>query len=105
MKPRRRTAYPFEILGILLSLFFAVLLLQFILSPRPSIIVLVVNVVNIDLHAQRGRTFGRPHRHMITKMSLIYKLQVTTFTYPWFSPNRARHFRYHKIMKRNDYEN
>ena len=66
---------------------------------------LVVNVVNIDLHAEGGRTFGRPDRHVIAKISIIYRLQVTTFTYSWSSPNRARHFRYHKIMKRNDYEN
>ena len=92
MKPRRRTACPFETLGIFVSLFFAVLLLQYIYCHFPClIIVLAVNVVNIDLHAEGGRTFGRPDRHVITKISLIFRLQVTTFTYPWFSPNRARH--------------
>ena len=61
--------------------FFAVLLLQYIYYHFPClIIVLAVNVVNIDLHAEGGRTFGRPDRNVITKISLIFRLQVTTFT-------------------------
>ena len=33
---------------------------------------LVVNVLNIDLRIEGGRTFGGPGRHVITKISRIH---------------------------------
>ena len=89
MKTRRRTACPFEILGILESLFFAVLLLQSILSFSMSYYSPGSKCTKYWLTC-RGWTDVRtpwPSRDYQN----FFHLQVTTFTYLWFSPNRARH--------------
>ena len=97
MKTRRRTACPFEILEIPESYSLLFYYYSSCCHFPGLIIVLVVNVLNIDLHTEGGRTFRRPDRHVITKISRIYRLQ-RLLTHG--SPRTA-----YDTMKRKDYEN
>ena len=89
MKTRRRTACPFEILEITESLFFAVLLLRFMLSFSPSYYSAGSKCTKYWLTYREWTDVQTswPSRDY-QNFSHLY---VTTFTYPWFSPNRVRH--------------